>query len=188
MNKPNNYDDVRASGEFTPVAVGGHYCTIKQVSETQSKNGQPMIVVLFDFDNKDNQAGYFMQAYKEDLREEKKWPFQGSSYILVNDYKNPNTTSKKFKTFCACVEKSNSYEITWGGEDWGKQFVGKKVGAVYGLEENEFNGNTSMRPTFKWFCNVDAVAGAKIPEPKYLDKKAQSPFTVITEAYEQLPF
>lgn len=48
MNKPNNYDNTQAAGEFTPVELGGHKLIIKQVTETTSKNGKPMIVVLFD--------------------------------------------------------------------------------------------------------------------------------------------
>lgn len=49
MQKPNNYDETPAGGEFTPVDLGGHKLIIKQVSETKSKSGKDMIVVLFDF-------------------------------------------------------------------------------------------------------------------------------------------
>lgn len=168
MIKPNGYDEQRASGDFTPVRLGGHYCTIKRVAETKSKTGKDMIVVCFDFDSNDDQAGYFMESFKNDVREEKKWPFQGTKYIMVNDYQDASKTSRQFKTFCTCVESSNSgFSIQWG-ENWGSQFVGKKIGAVYGEEENEWNGKQFMRPTIKYFCKTDSVANAAIPEPKYL--------------------
>ena len=40
MNKPNNYDNTQAAGEFTPVELGGHKLIIKQVTETTSKIGR----------------------------------------------------------------------------------------------------------------------------------------------------
>lgn len=60
MKKPNNYENTQASGEFTPVELGGHYLIIKDVTETQSKNGKDMIRVSFDFAANDKQPGYFM--------------------------------------------------------------------------------------------------------------------------------
>ena len=30
MQKPNNYDETQAGGEFTPVELGGHKLVIKQ--------------------------------------------------------------------------------------------------------------------------------------------------------------
>lgn len=37
MKKPANYDNTQASGEFTPVELGGHFLIIRDVEETQSK-------------------------------------------------------------------------------------------------------------------------------------------------------
>lgn len=195
MQKPSGYDEAKASGDFTPVELGGHYCTIKQVSERKSSTGKDMIVVLFDFCSPDKQEGYFMDSFKADVREDKKWPFAGSKYIMVNDYNDSSKTSKQFKTFCTCVEKSNNYEVKWGVNDWGKQFVGKKVGMVYGEEENEYDGRRFMRSTPKWFCSWDAVKDARIPEPKYLKTPAKAPsvnsdgfMSIPAGADEEIPF
>ena len=176
MQKPGGDDEARATGDYTPVELGGHYCTIVGVKETQSSNGKDMIVVAFDFAQQDKQPGYFNDAFQNDSRPkgEKKWPYAGTSWIMVNDYENPNKTSRKFKTFCTCVEESNNYEIKWGGSNWEQQFKGKKIGAVYGEEENEYNGKTFMRSAFKWFCKWDAVKDARIPNPKYLSNNNTS--------------
>ncbi len=168
MQKPTGYDEARESGEFTPVEVGGHYAVVKQVTETQSSTGKDMIVVLFDFCPPDKQAGYHTAAFESDTRDNRKWPFNGSKYIMVSDYNDPNKTSRAFKTFCSCIEKSNNYTVQWGGANWGKQFNGKKIGVVYGQEENEYEGKVSMRSVPKWFCSWDAVKDARIPDPKYL--------------------
>lgn len=170
MIKPTGYDEVQASGEFVPVTPGGHYCVIKRVDEALSSNGKPMVVVYFDFSGRDMQEGYFTKQFNEDTREDKKWPFAGRKYVMVNDYQDPSKTSRQFKTFCTCVEKSNENFVTQWGDDWGEQFKGKQIGAVFGREESEFNGNVSMRCVPKWFCSVDAVADAKVPEDKYLNK------------------
>lgn len=169
MQKPNGYDEAQASGEFIPVNLGGHYAIIKQVSERQSSKGKDMIVVLFDFDTNDKQPGYFANRFNSDDREEKKWPYAGSKYIMVADYDDPKKTSKNFKTFCTCAEHSNNFTIAWGGNDWAKQFKGKKIGVVFGEEESEYDGKISMRRVPKWFCNIDKVANATVPAPKYLN-------------------
>ena len=201
MNKPSGYDEARTSGEFTPVELGGHYAVIKQVSETQSSTGKDMVVVLFDFSDQDKQNGYFLRAFNDDTRDPKKWPFAGSKYILVADYNDPKKTSRNFKTFCTCVEKSNDYTIQWGGKNWAQQFKGKKIGVVFGEEESEFDGRISMRRVPKWFCRWDAVKDAETPKPKYINgvgpaqPKASAPatdengFVSIPEgADDEIPF
>ena len=63
MQKPNNFDSIQTSGEFTPVRLGGHHLIIKQVQEQQTKTGKDMIVVLFDMAAGDDQAEYFMKEF-----------------------------------------------------------------------------------------------------------------------------
>ena len=194
MNKPSGYDDVQVGGGFTPVDLGGHYCQIKQVAERKSSTGKDMIVVVFDFVKPDAQEGYFMEQFKNDVREDKKWPFAGSKYIMVNDYQEPSKTSRQFKSFCTCVENSNSYQIQWGGSDWAAQFKGKKIGAVYGEEEHEYDGKVSKRRLVRYFCSVDAVKDAKIPEAKLLKNVSRpaandTSFVNIPEGTEEeIPF
>lgn len=194
MNKPSGYDDVQVGGGFTPVDLGGHYCQIKQVAERKSSTGKDMIVVVFDFVKPDAQEGYFMEQFKNDVREDKKWPLAGSKYIMVNDYQEPSKTSRQFKSFCTCVENSNSYQIQWGGADWAAQFKGKKIGAVYGEEEHEYDGKVSKRRLVRYFCSLDAVKDAKIPEAKLLKNVSRpaandTSFVNIPEGTEEeIPF
>lgn len=174
MQKPNGYDEAREQGSFTPIELGGHYAVIKQVSETQSKSGQNMVVVLFDFTAPDKQAGYHQMAFNGDDRDQKKWPFNGTKWIMTQDWNDPSKTNRAFKTFCSCYEKSNNCSITWGGANWAAQFKGKRIGIVYGEEEQEYDGRISMRHVPKWFCSWDAVEGASIPKPKYLNGNGPS--------------
>ena len=194
MQKPNNYENTQASGDFTPVRLGGHHLIIKQVEEQQAKSGKDMIVVLFDMAPGDDQAGYFMQSFQEDVRPEKKWPRNGRQYIVVTD--NDGNCTKSFKTFINCVEKSNSGFTTQWGDKFGAQFKNKRIGGVFGEVESEYNGNISMRHELRWFCEDSRADDARVPEAKYLpntNKTAPAPgsdgfMEIPNGTQEEIPF
>ena len=165
MQKPNSFDTT-PDGSFTPVELGGHYMTIKKLEESQSRSGKPMIKVALDFIAPDKQAGYFAQAFKDDVRPDKKWPNNGILYVLTED--NEGKCSRNFKRFITAVEKSNNgFETKWGN-NFGDQFKGKKLGGVYGIVEDEYNGKITKKRQLRWVCEWDAVANAKIPDEKLL--------------------
>lgn len=162
MNKPNNYDNTQATGEFTPVELGGHKLIIKQVTETTSKTGKPMIVVLFDFAPDDKQPGYFMEQFKNDIRPDKKWPNQATNYILTED--NDGNCNRSFKTFMTCVEHSNKgFETKWG-DNFGQQFKNKLIGGVFGPQMDFYNNKEIQKRVLRWFISVDRIADATVPE------------------------
>lgn len=177
MNKPIGFDEATTGGE---IELGGHYAVIKQVSEKESSTGKPMIVVLFDFDKNDAQPDYFSNQFNRYDKEPKKWPYPGSKYIMVQDYEDARKTSSAFKSFITTVERSNGCKVSWGGSNWGKQFVGKKIGVVFGLVEEEYNGETSMRRNPRWFCSYEKAKDAGVPNPKY--QKAKAPAAGSTES------
>lgn len=162
MQKPNNYDQTQAGGAFTPVELGGHKLVIKQVSETKSKAGKDMVVVLFDFAPDDAQPGYFEEQFKNDIRPDKKWPNQATQYIMVLD--NEGKTTRSLKTFCTCVEHSNTGFITKWGDNWGAQFKNKAIGCVFGEQMDYYNGEEKKKRVLRWFISLDKVADAPIPE------------------------
>lgn len=166
MQKPNNYDNTQVGGDFIPVEVGGHHLVIKKVEESKSKTGKDMLIVAFDMAANDKQPNYFSEQFASDIRPEKKWPRGGRQYIVTED--NEGKCSKSFKTFITSVEKSNKgFETVWG-DKFAAQFKGKKIGGVFGLVENEYNGKTTMRSELRWFCEDGKADGAKVPDPRYL--------------------
>lgn len=168
MEKPQGFDELNV-GSFEKITEGGHHLVIKQVTEQDSKAGK-MLVVLFDTAKNDSQPGYFSNLFDTDVRPEKKWPFNGRKYILEQDYEDKSKVNKDFKRFITAFERSNNTTCQWGN-DFFKQFTGKKIGGVFGAVENEYNGKTSMRNEIRWFCEDSVVEGAKIPNPKYLKKQ-----------------
>lgn len=190
MQKPNSYDDVKV-GDFIPVELGGHHAIIKDVREQKSQTGKDMIVVAIDFASNDKQPGYFMESFENDIRPDKKWPFQAVQYIVVEG--NDGKTTRNFKSFITAFEESNGCEATWG-ETFCKQFKGKKIGVVFGNVEEEYNGEVKMRRRIRYFCKDAAVDGAKIPEDKLLDTSKKSTSTnngflnVPEGSGEEIPF
>lgn len=166
MQKPNNYDQTSAGGEFTPIELGGHHLVIKAVEEMKSKAGKPMLKVSFDMAKNDKQAGYMATEYKNDIRPDKKWPHAGTQYILTED--KDGNCSRSFKSFITSFEKSNNCSAIWG-DKFAAQFKNKAIGGVFGEVENEYNGKVTMRHELRWFCADDKVDSAAIPAPKYLN-------------------
>lgn len=189
MQKPNNYDETKASGSYTPINEGGHHLIIKKVEESKSKTGKNMLVIYFDTAKDDSQPEFYTKEFKDDIRPEKKWSRGGTQYIVVED--DNGNCSKSFKTFITCFEHSNNVEATWG-DTFVNQFKNKKIGGVFGKVENEYNGKVTMRTELRWFCSDDKVDTANIPAPKYLEK-ASTPssdsqgFIDISDD-EELPF
>ena len=190
MQKPNGYDEVQV-GEFTPVELGGHHAVIKDVKEQKSSTGKNMVVVAIDFAKNDKQPEYFLNSFENDIRPDKKWPFQATKYIIVEG--NDGNVTSYFKKFIKAFEASNGCKAIWG-EDFCKQFKGKKIGVVYGNVEEEYNGERKMRRRICWFCEDSAADNAKIPEDKLLgttNKNAakNNDFVNVTkDSAEEIPF
>ena len=135
MIKPNNYEAV-STGDFTPVLPGGHHLIIKQVKEQKTKTGKDMLVVLVEFATEDRQPMYMSKMFEADIRPDKKWPRAGVIYVVSVD--SQGQCSRNFKTFITSVERSNNFTVKWDdGPAFVNQFVGKRVGGVYGRVESE---------------------------------------------------
>lgn len=180
MQKPNNYDKTQASGDFTPISLGGHHLIIKKVEEAKTKTGKDMIVVAFDMAAGDSQSGYFSKAFADDIRPDKKWPRAGRQYIVTED--GNGNCSRSFKTFINCVERSNNGFVTQWGDTFAQQFKGKRIGGVFGEVENEYNGKTTMRHELRWFCDDNKADSANVPQPKYLQNSNATTSAPATSA------
>ena len=185
MQKPNNYDETQAGGDFQPVELGGHKLIIKQVSETKSKSGKDMIVVLFDFAPDDVQPGYFTEQFKNDIRPDKKWPNQATQYILKEDAEGK--CNRSFKTFTTCVEHSNTGFVVQWGDNWGAQFKNKKIGGVFGIVEEEYNGERKKKRKLRWFTAYDKAKVAGVPEDKLLGNTPTQSAPMSSDGFMNIP-
>jgi hypothetical protein len=193
MEKPKDFDTARATGEFKPLPAGGYVCEIIGVDETMSKTGKKMIKIALDIAEGD-EKGRFMESYKSDTREFKKWPAGAVVYQLTEDPEG--NTHGRFKQFTNCVTDSNKgFEIRWGKE-FGACFKGKQVGVIFGREQYESPKDGSLRWSTKpqFFKTVAEIRDGdfKVPEDKTLPSgsavavNAPEGFSEITD--DDIPF
>lgn len=168
MRKPKNFENTR--GNFSRVELGGHHAIVRKAKEAVSKYGQPMVVVALDFADGDRQAGYFANEFRYDLREDRKWPNQGTKYITSEDAEGNCT--RWFKAFVTAVEKSNDGLQLPFDETFCDVLKGKKVGVVFGESENEYEGRVTMRREIRYFCDDAKVDEQPVPKPKMLKKSS----------------
>ena len=83
-------------------------------------------------------------------------------------------------------------QTSWAeGAAFANQFFGKKIGGVYGIVEEEYNGERKKRCLHRWFCEDSRADSAKVPEPKLLDQGAApvpAGFTQVDINTEEIPF
>ena len=72
FNKPAGYDEVQASGDFTPIELGGHKLVIKKIEDV-SNGVVSYLKVMYDTAQDDIQPNYYAEQYKNDTRDTKKW-------------------------------------------------------------------------------------------------------------------
>jgi hypothetical protein len=90
------------------------------------------------------------------------------------DSKDKGQVNKSFKRFITAFERSNGVTCDWGSK-FCEQFKGKKIGGVFGIVEEEYNGQVKKRHKLRWFCEDDKAASADIPNPKLLSGGSTSP-------------
>ena len=165
---------------------------IKGVREEKSKAGDDMVVVAFDFAKNDKQPGYFTESFEKDIRPDKKWPSNGTSWILTMDSQDKTKVSKSFKSFVTAFERSNGVECEWGNK-FCDQFKGKKIGGVFGLVEEEYNGKVSKKHKLRWFCEDAKADTQNIPREKLLPGHSASTDSIANNipanaTDEEIPF
>lgn len=172
MKKPAGFEEAQVMGDFVSIKEGEHHLIIRQVNKTQSKSGKDMVIVLFDFADNDAQKGLIANDFKNDTRTDKKWPHRGTAYIMVYDWQNEDKTSKNFKTFCTCFERSNDTTINWVEDDnaWAAQFKGKRIGGAFGKVHSVYEGKEQIRTEFRWFVSDGTVDPDNVPNEKMLSE------------------
>lgn len=192
MIKPADYDRVTAYGEFTPLELGGHICQIMGVEETTSSTGKDMLIISLDTAQQDKQPGYYMEQWKNDDRQDKKWGCRVFQLVLDKD----GNTNRGLKTFITAVEKSNpGFQVQWG-DGFAACFKGRLIGGVFGREQYQNSyGDLKWSTKCVQFRSVEAIQkGVDVPEDRYLNghKPQQNPAALFGELSDisesDLPF
>lgn len=177
IKKNSDYDTTSAFGmsEFKSLPADGYVCRIIMAEEAMSKTNKPMLHVAFDI-VEGEYTGYFMNLFQQrkksntDPTREVKYPFEGQAWIMVNDYEDPNKTSRKFKGFCTAVEDSGTEIWNLDGSLALDRVKGAEVGVIYQSVEHEYNGKTSWRALPWGFRSIESIATGDffVPDDKPL--------------------
>lgn len=201
IKKQSDYDQTSGFGqsEFKALPADGYICRLILAEEKTSRSGKPMLHIAFDIVEGDYK-GYFMNLFQQrkknatDPTREVKYPFEGQAWIPLQDYEDPNKTSRKFKGFCTAVENS-------GTEIWGldgtldlERVKSAEVGVIFQNTEQEYNGKTSWRALPWGFRSIESIATGDyfVPEDKPLPATYGTGFTESADSFsaaqDSIPF
>lgn len=182
MQKPSNYDELTVN-EHVPIRLGGHQMVIVDVREAISSTGKNMFIIMFDFAQDDVQPEMFSKISEHlSNSDETVWPSDGTGYVILTE--EDNQCTRMFKSFIRAIENSNpDFQMKWtDGNDFTDQFIGQKIGGVFGNVESLYNGMSLTRRKLRWFCSTEAASGAVAPPDKRLkDLSETDTAPVITE-------
>ncbi|MBQ2211963.1 MAG: hypothetical protein II410_03630 [Ruminococcus sp.] len=135
MQKPQDFDNVQAFGDFVPLPAGGYVCRIMGVEETAARESKaPMIKISLDI-AEGQFKDYFANQYRANTRADKKWSYSAIINQLVYDTSGNNSTNRGFKTFVTSVCESNpGFNVAWG-DGFAACFKNRLVGVLFGREE-----------------------------------------------------
>lgn len=160
MKKISGYDKIQESGSFKRLGPGGYVVKLLDVADVPDKEYLKVSFDVCEGPNKD----FFMNEFKSDTRENKKWPNAGT---FIRSYKEK--ALPMLKGFTGAVERSNA-GYTWDFDE--KKLKGKIVGLVLG--EEEFLNSTGKVRTRTYVAavrSVDVIRDGKfeVPSLKKLD-------------------
>lgn len=169
------YDDVPAvfPGEFAKLPAGGYVCLVTNVEITNSKAGNPMIVLFLDIAEGEF-AKHFRNAFDRvhSSRPDIKWDNSGIYRQLIFD--KTGKVSRFFKGLLTCFERSNG-KFYFNPRTFDEQALrGCLIGFIFAEEEYQKKDSTIGVRTFAKFPRaVDDIRSGNfnLPELKKLDKK-----------------
>lgn len=197
MRAINNWENVKASADFTALPAGGYVCKIQgaKIRTFEGKNGSferlEVAVDIVEGEYKD----YFRRDFDSQNTEDKKWRGVLRLYVPSGDGSDQdNWSTAKLKRFVNDVEDSNP-GYHWDWEE--SKLKGKLVGLTFRREEWEYNGKTGWKTNPFQAYTVEDIRQNKfqLPKDKPLKKESASPMPkfediVDTEdsAVDDLPF
>lgn len=194
MKPINNWDNVKASGDFETLPGGGYICEIKSAKEKPNRNSSGSHIELMLEVVDGEYKGFFERDYKAQTSEDKFW------HGIINQ-NIPNESSEKydiqcsfFKRFTDAIEDSNpSYHWDWNEAG----LKGKLCGCVFAEKEKESKKGTVYIISYaNEIVPVEAIKNGKFKVPavkrleKQLNSSGNSPFNEMSsgDSDDDLPF
>lgn len=194
MRAISNWENVKASADFTALPAGGYVCKIQgaKIRTIDGRNGSferlEVAVDIVEGEYKD----HFRRDFDSQNTEDKKWRGVLRLYVPSGDgSEQDNWSAAKLKRFISDVEDSNP-GYHWDWEE--SKLKGKLVGLAFRREEWEYNGKIGWKTNPFQAYTVEDIRQNKfqLPKDKPLKKEA-APMPkfediVDTEGDDDLPF
>ena len=173
MKKFDGYEDVKVNNFPERLKLGGHICKILEAgieTKTSQKDGKSfeMLVIKFDIEAPDEQAGFYNNKFNEDAKADAlnaKW--RGFHRITVPTNDSEDFVKSRFKAFTTSVEESNP-GYKWNWEE--NTLVGKVFGGVFGYEEfTALDGNVITSTKIRYVKSTEKINEVEIPKVKLVD-------------------
>lgn len=168
------YEEVKVNNFGEKLKLGGHICKVLEAKIEQftgKKDGKTYetLVVKFDIESPDEQAGFYANKFAEDASKDAlnaKW--KGFHRISVPTDESEDFIKSNFKAFTTSVEESNP-GYKWNWEE--NTLVGKTFGGVFGFEEFVTqDGKTITMTKIRFVRSVEKIGEVGIPKVKLADK------------------
>lgn len=195
MRAISNWENVKASADFTALPAGGYVCKIQgaKIRTFDGRNGSferlEVAVDIVEGEYKD----HFRRDFDSQNTEDKKWRGVLRLYVPSGDgSEQDNWNAAKLKRFVSVVEDSNP-GYHWDWEE--SKLKGKLVGLTFRREEWEWGGKTGWKTNPFQAYTVEDIRQSKfqLPKDKPLKKEAAPAVpkfedAVDTEGDDDLPF
>lgn len=186
MRAINNWNDIKASTDFTTLPAGGYVCKIQgaKIRTFDGRNGSfERLEVAVDI-IEGEYKNYFRRDFDSQNTEDKKWRGVLRLYVPSSDGSDQdNWSAAKLKRFVNNVEDSNP-GYHWDWEE--SKLKGKLVGLTFRREEWEYNGKTGWKTNPFQAYTVEDIRQNKfqLPKEKPLKKAGPAPMPSFENAVE----
>lgn len=167
LSNSERYKKAQAYTQQERLPIGGYVIEIKNVEYKENDWGDT-VVLSFDIAEGEHK-GFYMQNYKSQTAEDKKW--KGTYRLPVpkdDGTEQDEWKMRRFKTVIEAFEDSNNgYHWNWDENT----LKGKIVGALFNNKEYEFNGRHGFFTNCHSLINVEKIRKGdfKIPDDTLLN-------------------
>ena len=163
MKQFKGYNETRSYSDAKQLPKGGYVLRIMNAEEKENKNG---LYIQISCDIEEGEfKGFFMDDYKSQEREDKKWHCN----FLLNEPKDDGSekdgwTKRRFKTVTEALEESNDgYHWDWDERKW----KNKLIGGLFNIREYEASdGSIRQSTNLKQLCSVEKIRTGTYKLPK----------------------
>jgi hypothetical protein len=182
MNKPKDWDNVKASQELERLPAGGYVVEIKKAEIKKSESGYEYLDLSIEI-SEGEYKDFFSQNYKAQTLEPKKYKGHFRQGVPKDDGSDSDKwTQSNFKS-----NIENAFEDSNDGFHWAwdeQKLVGLKVGALFRNAEYDYKGNRGFHTECCRLIDANKIRKGDFKTPK--DKMLSPSTSSIPEGFQEI--